>query len=188
MLWKMQLSRMQLPRSQPPNRDHGTMGAQQIRGVMMELPDLLPDIQFCLLPKTDDALRFSFEVKRAAMGPHIIARWGWNEDYQWQTHRIHFREKPFLQIIRSEQSIGTVSVARHDDHIRFGEFYLFPEHHGKGLGTRVLQHCLIFADAEELPVRLEYLKWNPVGSLYRRHGFVTISESEIHWFLERPVR
>jgi GNAT superfamily N-acetyltransferase len=48
-----------------------------------------------------------------------------------------------------EQSIGTVSVVRHDDHIRFGEFYLFPEHHGKGLGTRVLQHCLIFADAEE---------------------------------------
>jgi GNAT superfamily N-acetyltransferase len=154
----------------------------------MDLPELAPDIGFCRLPKTEDALHFSFAVKRAALGPHIIVRWEWTEDDQWQIHRTRFSEKPFFQILQSEHPIGTVSVLRHQDHIRFGEFYVFPEHQGKGLGTRVLQHCLSLADAKGLPVRLEYLKWNPVGSLYYRHGFVTIGESDIHWFLERPVK
>jgi hypothetical protein len=37
-------------------------------------------------------------------------------------------------------------------------------------------------------VRREYLKWNPVGSLYLRHGFVRTHEADIHFFLERPPR
>ena len=32
-----------------------------------------------------------------------------------------------------------------------------------------------------MPLRLRYLKWNPVGSLYRRHGFSIIDETEIHF-------
>ena len=36
-------------------------------------------------------------------------------------------------------------------------------------------------------VRLEYLKWNPAGSLYLRNGFVRTHETDIHVFLERPA-
>ncbi len=32
-----------------------------------------------------------------------------------------------------------------------------------------------------LPVRLRYLKWNPVGSLYRRNGFQQVGESDVHF-------
>jgi hypothetical protein len=34
-------------------------------------------------------------------------------------------------------------------------------------------------------VRLQHLKWNPVGSLYRRHGFSVIDETENHFIMKR---
>jgi GNAT superfamily N-acetyltransferase len=155
----------------------------------MHLPDLPPDVQFHLLPQSEQALRFSFEVKRAAMGPYIAERWGWDEALQMQTHQAHFGEKPFFKIVLDGRDVGIVSVMRLHGHIRFGEFYLLPDCQGKGLGTRVLQHCLFLADEQGLPVRLEHLKWNPVGSLYRRNGFAVVGETEIHWFMERtPVK
>jgi GNAT superfamily N-acetyltransferase len=146
----------------------------------MQLPALAPDVEFQRLPET-----FSFAVKRAALGPYIVERWGWDEAVQRGIHEARLAEKPFFEIRRAGEAVGTVSVLRHADHIRFGEFYLWPAQQGQGLGTRILRHCLSLADTQALPVRLEYLKWNPVGSLYRRHGFVVIGESEIHWFMER---
>ena len=76
---------------------------------------------------------------------------------------------------------------RTDDFIRLGEFYLMPERQRRGLGTRILRHCLSLADDAGLPVCLEYLKWNPAGTLYRREGFVVIGETDIHYQMQRPV-
>jgi GNAT superfamily N-acetyltransferase len=154
----------------------------------MIIPDLAPDVKFILLPKSTDALRYSLEAKRAALGPYIVERWGWDEQFQLQVHRAHFHEKPFFCILHNDHEVGTVSVMRLADHVRFGEFYLFPDSQRRGLGTRILRHCLAQADKESYPVRLEYLKWNPVGSLYRRHGFVVVDETEIHWLMERSPK
>ncbi len=151
----------------------------------MYLPELPPDIRFHLLPKDEQALRFSFEVKRAAMGPYIVQHWGWDEALQMRLHGERFGEKPVFKVMRHDRAIGTVSVMRLADHVRFGEFYLFPEFQRHGLGSRILKHFLALADAERATVRLEYLKWNPVGTLYLRHGFTVISETDIHWLMER---
>jgi GNAT superfamily N-acetyltransferase len=151
----------------------------------MHLPDLAPDIQFRLLARDEEALRYSFEAKRLALGPYIAEHWGWDEALQMQMHLTRFREKPFFKIMRDGSEVGTLSIMRLSDHIRFGEFYLFPSYQGKGLGTRLLRHCLSLADQQGVPVRLEYLKWNPVGTLYRRHGFAVIGETEIHWLMQR---
>ncbi len=154
----------------------------------MDLPPLPPDIQFALLPNTGEAFCFTFDVKRSAMGPYIEERWGWDEEYQRRTHQEHFNNKPFFQIIFQGDSVGTVSVSKCESYIRFGEFYLFSLYQRRGLGTRILQHCLSIADHLRLPVRLEHLKWNPVASLYRRNGFSVSGESEIHFFMERPCQ
>ncbi len=122
------------------------------------------------------------------MGPHIVKRWAWDEAFQRDLHARRFAEKPFFEIRRAAgQRLGTVSFQVHPDHVRFGEFYLFPEYQGQGTGTAIFAHCLRVADSLNLPVRLEYLHWNPVGSLYRRHGFVEVGRSEIHCFMERPA-
>lgn len=113
---------------------------------------------------------------------------GWDEALQLRLHGERFAEKPFFRIVWRGRAVGTVSLMRLADHIRFGEFYLFPEHQRRGIGSTILEHCLALADAHAVPVRLEYLKWNPVGTLYRRHGFAIIGETEIHWLMQRPPR
>jgi GNAT superfamily N-acetyltransferase len=153
----------------------------------MELPDLPPDLKFVRLSSDPSDVAFSFEAKRAAMGPHIMKRWAWDEAVQRGVHERHYTLKPFFEIRRSEQKLGTLPFQRKSDHVRFGEFYLFPEHQGQGTGSAILAHCLLLADSLKLPVRLEYLHWNPVGALYRRHGFNEIGRSETHCFLQRDA-
>jgi GNAT superfamily N-acetyltransferase len=151
----------------------------------MDISELPPDISFERLPHTPEARDFAFEVKRAAMGPHIMVRWGWDEAFQRNFHEQRFRDTPLSQIMLKEQAIGTIALTALADHLRLDEFYLLPPHQGQGLGTRILNHCLAIADARGMPLRLRYLKWNPVGSLYRRHGFTVIDETEIHFIMER---
>ena len=151
----------------------------------MDIPDLPPDVRFDRLPQTSEASDFAFEVKRAAMGPHIMVRWGWDETFQRNFHEQRFRDTPLSRIVFQGQAVGTVALMALANHLRLDEFYLLPAHQGQGLGTRILSHCLAIADACGMPLRLRYLKWNPVGSLYRRHGFTVIDESDIHFIMER---
>jgi GNAT superfamily N-acetyltransferase len=150
----------------------------------MKIPDLPPDIRFPSLAASDH--EFSYMVKVDAMGPHIMDRWGWDDQFQRAVHQEKLRSKPFSLIISGEKAVGTVSLERHPDHLQFGEFYILSEHRGRGLGSRVLQHCLAIADQEHLPVHLEHLLWNPVGSLYRRNGFIQTSATSSHFILTRP--
>ncbi|GEO17753.1 GNAT family N-acetyltransferase [Microvirga aerophila] len=151
----------------------------------MEIPDLPPDISFDRLPQTSEAIDFAFEVKRAAMGPHIIPRWGWDEGFQRNFHEQRFRDTPLSRIMHNGQAVGTIALTALADYLRLDEFYLHPAYQREGLGTRILSHCLVIADARGMPLRLRYLKWNPVGSLYRRHGFMVIDETDIHFIMER---
>ncbi|WP_289036087.1 GNAT family N-acetyltransferase [uncultured Roseibium sp.] len=153
----------------------------------MDIPDLKPELTFPRLGTLQSDIEFAFDAKRAAMGPHITVHWGWDESFQRNLHLQRFAEKPFFEIRKRDRRIGTLSFQVSPDHVRFGEFYLFPDFQRQGIGSQVLRHCLAIADELRLPVRLEHLHWSPVGSLYRRHGFEEIGQSEIHCFMERPV-
>jgi hypothetical protein len=76
----------------------------------MDIPELPPDISFERLPHTPEARDFAFEVKRAAMGPHIIVRWGWDEAFQRNFHEKRFRDTPFSRIMLKGQVIGTIAL------------------------------------------------------------------------------
>jgi len=153
--------------------------------MIVELSPLPPDMKFEVLANTISALNEAFEAKRDALGPHIKKRWGWDEDFQYSAHKERFSEKPFYRIIRNGERIGVVSVFSTEKHIQFGEFYILQQHRGNGLGSRILKHCISHADKMKLPVKLEFLKWNPVGSLYLRHGFEIVDDNDIHYFMER---
>ena len=53
-----------------------------IDAARIHLHDLPPDIRFAVLPRTEAAFIYSFDVKRAAMRPYIEARWGWDAALQ----------------------------------------------------------------------------------------------------------
>jgi GNAT superfamily N-acetyltransferase len=141
-----------------------------------------------LRPTTDNDFAFAFEVKKDAIGPHISSRWGWDEKYQLDVHKQRWSEKPWFIVMLGEESIGTVSIHEQPDFIRFGEFYLLNIFRRKGLGSMILSEFLKGCDRSKRAVQLEYLKWNPVGSLYKRHGFDVVSENEIHYFMVREPR
>ena len=153
----------------------------------MDLPALPPDLAFPRLGPSQADIDFAFEAKRAAMGTHIAKSWPWDEEFQLDLHRRRYGEKPFFAVTMAGQRLGTVSLQILPDHVRFGEFYLFPAYQGQGTGSAILAHCLAIADGLGLPVRLEHLHWNPVGSLYRRHGFAGVGRTETHCLMERPV-
>ena len=150
----------------------------------LTIPNLPPATRFSRLRDSQDDFDFSFEVKRQAIGPYITSKWGWDESWQRDFHRQRFAALPLFRITEDGVPIGTIAFYREESWIRIGEFYLAPEVQKQGRGTRILRHCLTLAAAEARPVRLEYLKWNPVGSLYRREGFNEIGENEYHFFLE----
>lgn len=141
-----------------------------------------------LRPALQSDFGFAFAAKKDAMGPYITFRWGWDEDYQLSVHKLRWTEKPWFVVMLDDAAIGTVSIHEQPEFVRFGEFYLLSAFRGRGLGSMILGDFCLECDQSKRSARLEYLKWNPVGSLYKRHGFERISEDEIHYFMERQPR
>lgn len=137
-------------------------------------------------PVVSEEFDFAFKVKKQAMGEHILAKWEWDEEFQLNLHRTRWSEKPWFVIEIDGTDVGTVSLHDLDENtLRMGEFYLLDDFRNNRLGTAVLGHILETSDIKGQTVVLEALKWNPVRSLYERHGFTVTSENEIHYFMER---
>ena len=139
------------------------------------------------MERNEESFEFALAVKKEALGPHIMERWGWDEQLQRKTHSERWAVRRFFRIVRDGASIGTVSIDEGPDHVILAEFYLLSSFHRKGIGTEVLAKILSEADAKHLPVRLQCLKWNPALSLYRRHGFVVTGETDTHFQMERAA-
>lgn len=154
----------------------------------MLLPDRPPDLHFEPVPRSEDGLNLFVTVKKAALGPHSARQWVWDDAQQKEMAWHESQVRTCLQVQRGKDFIGVVALKRTEDCIILDEFYLLPEHHNQGIGTRILRHCIAVCSELGLPIRLRYMKWNPVASLYERHGFVRIGETEFHWLVERPVQ
>lgn len=137
------------------------------------------------LANTAENFEFTFLAKREALGPYVASRWGWDDATQRETHAKYWATRPFSRIERDGVAVGTVSIGEAADHVLFAEFYVLPQFQRQGIGTEVLRRVIAEARAKGLPVRLQYLKWNPVGTLYRREGFIEVGETETHFQLER---
>jgi GNAT superfamily N-acetyltransferase len=131
---------------------------------------------------------FAFEAKRSALGPRITHRWGWDEAFQLAHHRARWQERPWSIILLGGVPVGTVVIDQQAEHIQFGEFYLLPAYQGRGIGSQLLRSVITQSELAGLPIALEYLQWNPVGSLYKRHGFVVTHENDKHYFMRRQVK
>jgi GNAT superfamily N-acetyltransferase len=68
------------------------------------------------------------------------------------------REEPFLEVLHGDVPVGAFALTAYPDHILLDNFYLLPDRQRRGLGTRIVRHCLSVADWMGLPMRLPYLK------------------------------
>jgi GNAT superfamily N-acetyltransferase len=144
-------------------------------------------MRLALRPARESDSPFTYAVKREALGNYVAQVWGWDEAVQRAYHAADWeRHRP--DIVELEGTpIGTLEIIENDDHVYIGEFYLLPEYQRRGIGTELLRRVLERADRIGVPSRLQFLKVNPVRSLYERHGFRVTGESATHYFAERPT-
>jgi ribosomal protein S18 acetylase RimI-like enzyme len=144
-------------------------------------------VNISLRPASDLDFEFAFQVKKDALGPYIEQVWGWDETFQRRFHLNDWAQRRPEIVECDGQAVGTLDVVRHPDHLYIGDFYLLPSHQRRGIGSALLSRVLRQADRAKLPVRLEFLKVNPVRSLYERHAFRITGESPTHYLAERQI-
>lgn len=144
-------------------------------------------MQIAIRPMGVDEFELSYQIKAAAIGPHVAQKWGWDDTVQRSIHTRNWANRRFQAIELDAEIIGTIWIAKFNHYWRLGEFYILPAFQNQGLGSQVLTQVITAAENVGQTLRLEYLKWSPVGRLYLRHGFRRIDENETHYFMERPA-
>jgi ribosomal protein S18 acetylase RimI-like enzyme len=125
---------------------------------------------------TQDDSEFCYQVHKAAMGGHITAIWGWDEQVQRGFHARAFNPARW-QII----TVGGADVGMLDVEYRPGETYLarielHPDHQGHGIGGRLVSALIDEATQKGHALVLDVLTVNHrAQALYRRLGMTEVA-------------
>jgi GNAT superfamily N-acetyltransferase len=138
-----------------------------------------------LIPADESHYEFSYEVKKAALGPYITQIWGWDEGIQKDFHAKRWQQERPDIIMYDGKSIGTISIIESEDCIEIRQLFILPEYQNQGIGSHLLKQILDQADQAGRITKLDYLKINPVESLYKRSGFQIVGANETQYFMER---
>jgi GNAT superfamily N-acetyltransferase len=79
--------------------------------------------------------------------------------------------------------MGWWTVVR-DDRVELGQIYLTPEHQRRGIGTLLISQLIEEAKEQRKTASVIGAKINPALSLYKRLGFVPVSETDFKIHLE----
>ena len=145
-------------------------------------------------PEKPEDLDFLFEVYAGTRLEEMKAS-GWDGPAQEQFLRMQFRamregyasafpDGQFSILIMGTDPIGRVVVDRSNNEIRLVDIALLPQYRRRGLGTAFLKCLMDEAAAARKPLRLQVLRGNPAGSLYRRLGFRFVDAEEPYERLE----
>lgn len=104
---------------------------------------------------------------------------------QSRHYREYFTEAEFLVIERDGRSVGRLYLDRRPDEIRIVDISLLPHERNTGVGSAVLRDILAEGRERGAPVRIHVEQYNRAMSLYKRLGFVKISDYGIYDLLER---
>ena len=111
---------------------------------------------------------------------------------QFEAQDVHYRQEfadaAFSVIVRGDQPIGRMYIARQPTEITLIEISLLPEFRNAGIGTALVEDLLEEARAAALPVRLHVELFNPARRWYERLGFEPLEEQGVHLWMEwRPA-
>ena len=141
-------------------------------------------ITFIPMERNSRNFDLALAVKKEAMGPYIMSRWGWDAEEQRRTLEEHWETREFWRISAAGAACaGTISIEKKPTEWFLSDFYLFTAFQGRGIGDAVLRVYLAQAKEAGMPVTLKVIKWNPARTLYERHGFLTTGETETHYLM-----
>lgn len=142
-----------------------------------------PRIDLVAMERSAENFTLAIAVKKEALGPYVMPKWGWDGELQRRTLEEHWESREFRRIVADGETAGTVSMERKPGEWFFSDFYLLTAFQGRGIGAEVLSRFLREASEAGMPVTLKVIKWNPARTLYERHGFVATGETETHYLM-----
>jgi len=135
-------------------------------------------MQYKTRSASEEDFEFLFQLKKAAELEAVKAVFGWDEDLQLKIHKQEWDDaQPTIIEINGVRS-GSYLLQEKNDHFHFGRFFLLPEFHGKGIGSRILKYVIEISKEKQKSIRLVVLQGNKVLGLYQRFGFKIVKEDE----------
>jgi ribosomal protein S18 acetylase RimI-like enzyme len=143
-----------------------------------------------LRPEQPDDEPFLFGLY-ASTRAEELALTGWDEPTRQQFLAMQFRAQragygemfpnaQFDIVLENETPVGRIIVNPTQEEIRLVDIVIAQSQRDRGVGTELLRRLLQQAAAANKPLRLQVMKGNRAGQLYRRLGFTKTSESVSH--------
>jgi len=139
-----------------------------------------------LRPATQQDYDFLWWLHCHTIRPYVEQLWGWDEAWQRQYFREHFRPEKTEIVEADGAPAGCLRVERRQDHIFLSLIQIAPQHQNQGVGTKLIESLIVEGDRHNMPVRLSVLQTNDLARrLYERLGFVVVQETDERIYMER---
>ena len=161
----------------------------------MSTVTLTPSLEGIGLRRIGDAdLPFLARVY-ASTREEELAVTGWNEaekegflQMQFEAQHKYYRENylgaDFLVILKGEDPIGRLYLARWKEEVRIVDIALLPAFRNEGAGSGLMESILVEAEEEAKRVTIHVERFNPALRFYDRLGFRQVEDKGVYLFLE----
>jgi len=90
-------------------------------------------------------------------------------------------------VIERAGAIGRIYVDTTGSEVRLMEVTILPAHRNQGIGSRLMDAMIGYADALARPITLHVEPFNPAKRMYDRLGFATTETRGLYEFMRRPA-
>lgn len=92
----------------------------------------------------------------------------------WVENKIRENITQYTCVLHNGQKVGYYRLVKQEDGWELDDFYVLPPYRNQGIGSEVLEHCLLLANA---PVFLYVFMMNTGAiRLYERFGFSAVKQ------------
>ncbi len=124
-----------------------------------------------LRPATAADSEFCFQLHKAAMGEYVTAIWGWDDQWQRDSHARKFAPGHWQIITADGTDAGILIVDYRPAEIYLSRIEIHPGYQGHGIGTRLISALIHEAAQRGQDLVLDVLAVNNrAQALYQRLG------------------
>lgn len=109
----------------------------------------------------------------------------WQSGQQEKHYALHYPAAERLVIERGGEPVGRIYVDTTRLEVRLMDVTLLPPHRNQGLGSRLMDALLEYADALGRQVSLHVEPFNPAKRMYVRLGFGAVETRGLYEFMVR---
>lgn len=129
-----------------------------------------------LRPASAADFPMAIDLYLTTMQPYTAALMTWDEARQRDSFASQWTLETTQIIVYRGRDVGWLDIQTSDAEFVLRQFFISPEHQGKGIGSQVLRRLLERSSETNAPASLTVLKNNPARRLYERLGFEVVDE------------